>query len=607
VPTKLGATSLGDGRTEFLVWAPLRERMRVAWGRTSERPRSHGDQLPSIEMEARDNGYFHAVADDVVPGARYRYGLDRDLWLPDPASRSQPDGVFGASEVVDPLAFMWDDAAWTPPLLEEYVIYELHVGTFTREGTFGAIVPHLDGLAALGVTAIELMPVGQFPGTRNWGYDGVFPYAAQDSYGGPHGLARLVNECHRRGLAVVLDVIHNHIGPEGNVHGEFGPYFTARYRTPWGPAMNFDGPGSDEVRRYFIENALRWSDEFHVDALRLDAVQGIVDTSARSFLEELSEAADEHAGPLLLIAESDHNDRRVVTPRANGGLGLHAQWSDDFHHSMHALLTGERQGPYADFGSLAHLAAAYRDGFVYSGQFSSFRGRRFGSSSRDIPGERLVVFGQNHDQVGNRPRGERLSQLVDLESARLAAGLTLLAPYVPLLFMGEEYGELAPFHYFVSHTDPELIEDVRRGRGEEFAAFGWTEDSPDPQDETTFNVSKLDHGLKDKEPHRSLAALSRELLHLRKTDPALRSLDKRAMDVSVAGEILQVRRRMREHETVILFNTGPEEAVVAWPGGDWCMLLDSSDPRWSGDQGAAVAPGRLARRSFVVFSKEGLR
>ena len=597
MPTKLGATSLGDGRTEFLVWAPKPDLVELHLLTPEDRV---------VEMATLERGYRRAVVDRVDPGATYRYRLDGHEY-PDPASRYQPAGVHGPSSVIDARAFVWDDIGWTPPLLEEYVIYELHVGTLTQEGTFDAIVPHLDGLAALGLTAIELMPVGQFSGTRNWGYDGVFPYAAQDSYGGPHGLASLVSECHRRGLAVVLDVIHNHIGPEGNVLGEFGPYFTTRYRTPWGPAMNFDGPGSDEVRRYFIENALRWSDEFHVDALRLDAIQGIVDTSARSFLEELSEAVDQHARPLLLFAETDQNDRRIVTPRANGGLGLHAQWSDDFHHAMHALLTGERRGPSADFGSLEHLAAAYRDGFVYSGQFSSFRGRRFGSSSRDIPGERLVVFGQNHDQVGNRPRGERLSQLVDLETAKLAAGLTLLAPYVPLLFMGEEYGELAPFHYFVSHADPELIENVRRGRGEEFAAFGWVEDSPDPQDEATFNASKLDHGLEDKEPHRSLSALYRELLRLRKTDPALRSLDKRAMDVSVGGEVLQVRRWMREHEAVILFNTGPENAVVTLPEGEWCMIFDSSDPRWASRQVAAGAPGRVAGRSFVAFSREGPR
>ena len=536
------------------------------------------------------------MVEDVDPGATYRFRLDGEE-LADPASRFQPE-VHGPSEVVDPGSFEWDDAAWTPPPLAEYVLYELHAGTFTPEGTFEAIVPHLDELADLGVTAVELMPVAQFPGSRNWGYDGVFPYAVQASYGGPEGLARLVNECHRRGLAVVLDVVYNHIGPEGNVLADYGPYFASWYRTPWGEAMNFDGPGSDEVRRYFIDNALRWSSEYHVDALRLDAIHGIVDASAHPFLEELSEAVDGHDRPLTLIAETDQNDRRIVSPRDRGGLGLHAQWNDDFHHALHAYLTGERQGYYLDFGSLDRLTTAYRDGFVYSGQYSTFRGRRFGSSSGDIPGERLVVFDQNHDQVGNRFLGERLSSLVDLETAKLAAGLTLLAPYVPLLFMGEEYAELAPFNYFVSHTDPQLVENVRAGRAREFAAFGWREPAPDPQSEATFEASRLDHGLKDKEPHRSMLALYRELLRLRRTHPALNRLDKTRTEVRTAGDVLEIRRWSDAAEVLSVFNAGQRDEPG--PGPEWRLVLDSSDERFAGP-GIAEA---IRPRSSRVHERE---
>ena len=584
MPTKLGANYLGDGRTEFLVWAPRPDRVEIVLdGRV-------------VETETIERGYRRAVVEDVDPGATYRFRLDGEE-LADPASRFQPE-VHGPSEVVDPGSFEWDDAAWTPPPLAEYVLYELHVGTFTPEGTFEAIVPHLDELADLGVTAVELMPVAQFPGSRNWGYDGVFPYAVQASYGGPEGLARLVNECHRRGLAVVLDVVYNHIGPEGNVLADYGPYFASWYRTPWGEAMNFDGPGSDEVRRFFVENALRWSSEYHVDGLRLDAIHGIVDASAHPFLQELSEAVDGHDRPLTLIAETDQNDRRIVSPRDRGGLGLHAQWNDDFHHALHAYLTGERQGYYLDFGSLDRLTTAYRDGFVYSGQYSTFRGRRFGSSSGDIPGERLVVFDQNHDQVGNRFLGERLSSLVDLETAKLAAGLTLLAPYVPLLFMGEEYAELAPFNYFVSHTDPQLVENVRAGRAREFAAFGWREPAPDPQSEATFEASRLDHGLKDKEPHRSMLALYRELLRLRRTHPALNRLDKTRTEVRTAGDVLEIRRWSDAAEVLSVFNAGQRDEPG--PGPEWRLVLDSSDERFAGP---GIA-GAIRRRSFRVHERK---
>jgi maltooligosyltrehalose trehalohydrolase len=359
------------------------------------------------------------------------------------------------------------------------------VGTFTPEGTFEAIIPHLDELRELGITAVELMPVAQFPGTRNWGYDGVYPFAVQNSYGGPEGLKRLVNACHGRGIAVVLDVVYNHLGPEGNYLWDFGPYFTDRYKTPWGSAINFDGPHSDPVRRLFIENALYWVTEFRMDGLRIDAVHGILDFSAYPFLEELASAVHEKAERLnrrvYVIAESDLNDTRVIRSRELGGYGLDAQWNDDFHHALHTLLTEDQTGYYQDFGRLGDLVKAFREGFVCSGQYSSYRRRRHGNSSRDIPAGCFVVFAQNHDQVGNRMRGERLSQLVCRERMKLAAGVVFLSPFIPLLFMGEEYGETAPFPYFISHSDADLVEAVRRGRREEFAAFGWSQEPPDPQ------------------------------------------------------------------------------------------------------------------------------
>lgn len=434
----LGAASLGDGRCRFTVWAPAAEKVEVRL--LTPRPRV-------ATLDRGGQGYHHGVLEGVERGSLYVYRLDGGPERADPASRSQPQGVHGPSEVVDP-QFPWEDVSWVGPRLQDYILYELHVGTFTREGTFDAIIPHLTDLRELGVTAIELMPVAQFPGTRNWGYDGVFPFAVQDSYGGPAGLKRLVNACHREGLAVVLDVVYNHLGPEGNTLGDFGPYFSERYRSPWGPALNFDGPGSDEVRRFFIENALAWITDYHVDALRLDALHAILDLSAYPFLAELAAAVRERAARLhrrvYLIAESDLNDPKLVRPPEVGGYGLDAQWNDDFHHALHALLTGERTGYYEDFGTVAHLARAFTEGYVYTGQYSVYRRRRHGVPARALPAHAFAVFAQNHDQVGNRMRGERLSALVPFEALKLAAAVVLLSPYLPLLFMGEEYGETAP-------------------------------------------------------------------------------------------------------------------------------------------------------------------
>ncbi len=376
------------------------------------------------------------------------------------------------------------------------IMYELHAGTFIPEGTFDAVIPGLDHLKDLGINATDIMPVAQFPGERNWGYDGVYPFAVQNSYGGPDGLKRIVNECHTKGIAVILDVIYNHLGPEGNYLRDYGPYFTDRYKTPWGQAINFDGPYSNEVRNFFIENALSWLKNYHIEGLRIDAIHGIYDMSAQPFLPELAERVEEFSQQegrkFYLIAESDLNNSYALRPRDSGGSGLDALWCDDFHHALHTLLTGETDGYYVDFGKIGHLVKSFREGFVYSGQYSAFRKRNHGNSSADIPPDRFVVFSQNHDQTGNRLKGERLSSLVSFESLKLAAGVVLLSPYIPLIFMGEEYGETAPFLFFISHSDPELIKAVRQGRKDEFKTFNWKDEPPDPQDIETFMRSKLD-------------------------------------------------------------------------------------------------------------------
>lgn len=605
-----GARSTADG-VDFRVWAPRAERLAVRLLGPG------GDRLVPLAPEAE--GYFRGQAAGAGAGDDYLYRFADGSERPDPASRWQPDGVHGPSRVVDPGGYPWRDQAWTGLELDDYLIYELHVGTFTPEGTFAALIPRLDALRELGITALQLMPVAQFPGRRNWGYDGVFPFAVQHSYGGPEGLKTLVDACHARGLAVILDVVYNHLGPEGNYLGCFGPYFTDRYRTPWGDAINFDGPGSDPVRHFVVSNALFWLREYHVDALRLDAVHGIFDFSARHILADLAEAVHRQARQLgcrvQVIAESDLNDVRLISPPDQGGYGLDAQWNDDFHHALHALLTGERQGYYADFGDLEQLATAYREGFVYSGQHSRYRRRRHGNSSAGRPPAQLVVFAQNHDQIGNRPQGERLAALVSPEKLRLAAGAVLLAPCLPLLFMGEEYGETAPFPYFIHHGDPELVAAVRRGRAEEFAAFAGQGVVPDPQAEATFRAARLDPWVADAGDHRRLLAFYRELLRLRRSLPALRRLSREGMTVALAGgEAVLVLQRQgpADHACLALFHFGPGTARVTLPLAlaPCRRQLDSAAPAWGGPgspaperlPGGAGAFVELAPWSFVLYA-----
>lgn len=602
----MGSTYRGGNLCDFLVWAPHAN--RVVLHLVSPRDRT-------VELKPGARGYYEAAVEGVEPGALYYYRLDGQPDRPDPASRFQPHGVHGATQVVLD-EFQWHDEGWRGRPLAELVFYELHAGAFTAEGTFDAVIPRLDDLVELGVTAIELLPVAQFPGGRNWGYDGVYPFAPQNSYGGPDGLKRLVDACHERGLAAALDVVYNHLGPEGNYFREFGPYFTDCHRTPWGAAMNFDSSGSDEVRRFFLENAVYWIEEFHFDALRFDAVHAIYDHSARPFVGQLAAAVDEVAGRLgrriYAIPENDLNDARLVLPREVGGFQFAAQWSDDFHHALHCLLTGESSGYYADFGGLAPLVKAFRNGYVYTGEYSPARGRSHGNSSERVEAGQLVVFLQNHDQVGNRRLGERIGHLISFEACKLAAGVLLLAPFVPLLFMGEEYGEDAPFLYFVSHSDGELIEAVRQGRAAEFADFRWQAEPPDPQAEETFLRSKLNHSLRHQGRHKLLWELYAELLRLRRTRPALAWLSKRDLEVEGFEDsgVLYCRRWREGDQAAAAFHFGGEETTIQLPlpAGRWTKELCSADRRWGGASDApdtieAGATVSLAPQSFVLLSR----
>jgi maltooligosyltrehalose trehalohydrolase len=599
----LGATLLPDRRCSFRVWAPAASRVEVRLGSAR------------IERLAREEqGHFSAILDDVEAGTPYLFRIDGGPERPDPASRLQSSGVHGPSRVVD-LGFDWQDAAWRGVPLTDYVIYELHVGTFSRAGTFAAIIPELARLKKLGINAIELMPVAQFPGVRNWGYDGVYPFAAQDSYGGPKGLQRLVDECHRAGLCVVLDVVYNHLGPEGNYLAEFGPYFTDRYQTPWGRALNFDGPHSEGVRRFFLENALMWFERFHVDALRLDAVHAIIDRSAKPFLEELADEVhrrgERHGRHWYLIAESDLNDPRIVRPSEVGGHGLDAMWCDDFHHAAHVLLTGEKAGYYADYGRLEDMARAFRSAMSSPGEWSEFRQRRHGRPAPDLKPQQCVVFTQNHDQVGNRLLGERLDTLIDFERQKLAAGITCLSRFIPLLFMGQEYGETAPFQYFINHGDEALVEAVRRGRREEFASFAEGGEAPDPAARETTEHCVLNPELRKVGRHAVLHRLYETLLGLRK------GLSSAAADDCLALEGRQVLLVQRPGVAwmVFAFSDAVQEVALPLPPGRWRRLVASADAEWDGPgcrspsviDSAGEVSLELRPHSFVVYGPERTR
>jgi maltooligosyltrehalose trehalohydrolase len=610
---KIGAVYLGQMRCSFTVWAPLKGKIEIVLY-----PFDSTSNVRRAGLRKGPRGYWHVQLDNVPPGTRYAWSIDGGKELPDPASHYQPDGVHNPSVVVDHSSFRWSDERWNGIPLESMILYELHVGTFSREGTFDAIIPRLNALHDVGINTIEIMPVAQFPGARNWGYDGVYPFAVHNTYGGPDGLKRFVDACHSEGMAVILDVVYNHLGPEGNYLALYAPYFTEKYATLWGSAINFDDAYSDEVRNYYFENALHWFEHYHIDGLRLDAVHAIFDASAKPFLQELAERTDEYSRAngktRFLIAESNLNDARLIRPRQHHGFGLDAQWNDDFHHSVRTILTGDRNGYYADFGSIDQLAKAIREGYVYTWEYSDFRKRRHGNSSADQPGERLVIFTQNHDQVGNRLHSERPSTVMSFEALKLAAGMMLMSPYVPMIFMGEEYAEETPFNYFISHSDPKLVDDVRQGRKEEFKRFAWAGEPPDPASEETFRNSILRWDCRTEGRHRAMVEFYRELIRLRRTHPALRRLDKQSMEVTIDRHMLTVRRWNGERAVLAMFNVSAETSppVSARDTVRWTKLLDSTDAAWAGLNNAQspeiLTTGKnvvLPAWSFVMYDRTG--
>ncbi|MBF0429799.1 MAG: malto-oligosyltrehalose trehalohydrolase, partial [Fibrobacteria bacterium] len=565
---------------DFHIWAPLQNQLKILID----------DQKEAVPMQQLEKGYWSLQAEQVKPGTRYQYHLDSGENRPDPASFFQPEGVHGPSEVVDHHSHTWKDGSWQNIPLEQYIIYEMHTGTFSPQGTFTGVREKLTVLKELGITAIELMPVAQFPGSRNWGYDGAHPFAVQNSYGGPQALKQLVDEAHALGLAVILDVVYNHMGPEGNYLGEYGHYYTGKYNTPWGKALNFDDAYSDEVRYYFIQNALYWMRHFHIDALRLDAVHAICDLGAKHFLAELAEAKAELSAetgrPFYLIAESNQNDPRMVTRLEKNGWGMDAQWSDDFHHCFHTVLSGELSGYYMDYGQPKQIQKVFEESFVYSGDYSPFRKCRYGRSAKGFPPSQFVVSVQNHDQTGNRMLGERLISLTSPEAARLAAGAMLLSSYLPMLFMGEEYAESAPFLYFISHGDKGLVKAVQEGRREEFNSFLWQGDPPDPQSTDTFEKCKLGWEQYKQPGPQAMFAYYKKLISLRKNLPHFLGKDfSRVHTTMQRSHVLTVTRGNLPRAVVLIMNLSDtaQTYVIDDFSGTAKVMIDSSDTWWGGD------------------------
>lgn len=598
--SECGALFQKDGDVRWRVWAPYAERVDLALLDSNGRA-THA-------MKPEEGGYFSFEKERVQNGQRYAYRLNGGPDRPDPASRWQPDGISRPSAVLRLDEFQWSDAGWNGIPRDALVFYELHVGTFTPEGTFDAVIPRLPALRELGVTAIEIMPVAQFSGTRNWGYDGVHPYAPQQSYGGPQGLQRLVDACHGCGLAVFLDVVFNHLGPEGNYLSDFGPYFTEHYRTPWGAAVNYDDRGSDHVRAFVLDNVRMWIRDYHFDGLRLDAIHAIYDLGTRHILRDIKDAADaaseDRGYAAQIVAESDLNDARILLPPERGGYGLDAQWSDDFHHAVHTCLTGERQGYYVDYGLPEQLVKSLTDTFVLDGGYSCSRDRCHGGSNGGLSGDRFVVCIQNHDQIGNRAAGDRLTTLLPPAAQRLAASLLLLAPHLPLLFMGEEYAEPRPFQFFCSFSDPTLIENVRAGRRREFEAFHKEGGQvPDPQAESTLETSRLSWSW-ELDPHRSgMRQLYQDVLRMRREWPALRNYMKRSArllrTVEPVLELIRGESGDNSEDTIrALFNLSALEQPIPEVAG--------SRLRWSSEAERYNGARRAARSERILLPYECL-
>lgn len=629
---RIGSHYTGDSGTTFCVWAPFKKDVEVHVVAPEER---------RIAMEQDEAGYWHAHDSGVFPGAEYFYVLDGRTDRPDPASRRQPRGVHGPSEVVRPVDLEVFDEDYTPPTLTDLIMYEIHVGTFTPEGTLDAAAAKLSYLNDLGVNAVELMPPAHFPGQRNWGYDGAYPFAVHTAYGGPAALTRFVEAAHAYGIAVYLDVVYNHLGPEGSYLSDFGPYFTTYYSTPWGNALNFDGPYSDPVRSFFIENLRQWLEDFHIDGLRLDAVHAMLDTGAVPILSELSKEAERISirtgRKRTLIAESLQNDSRVITPREHGGYGMDAEWLDDLHHSLHARVTGERAEYYIDFGSCEHIRKAFADAYVLSRTYSHYRKRTFGNSADERSAHQFLVYSQNHDQIGNRPKGDRLASMLDTETLKLLAGAVLLGPYTPMLFMGEEYGETRPFEYFVSHSDPDLIDAVRSGRAMEFAELFDRSEVPDPQSRSAFDRSRIDMDqAHNTERGRYLFATYKEMIRLRHAiaamppdEPTVHAVmgppqDRPAwftptdiplrarLSVEAQDDIIAIARSTAEGLVVLLLNFANEDREAHFEREEtfFRVLFDSSDEVWGGPgmkNGLHVQPAEpiwLNRASVLVLQED---
>lgn len=568
-----------DGKAHVQVWAPFASKV-VLRNETTDK------EFPLKKSKF----YWTLITEGLRVNDLYRFSLNDGNFLPDPASLSQPQGVFGPSQAIDISTFSWTDKSWTNHPLGDYVVYELHVGTFTREGTFDGVVSKLDYLKDLGITAIEIMPVAQFSGARNWGYDGVFPFAVQNSYGGAFAFQQMVDACHAKGIAVILDVVYNHFGPEGNVFEKYGRYLTEKYKTPWGKAINFDDAYCDPVREYFIQNALMWLNDFHVDALRLDAVHAIKDFSPKHIVDEMMEAVEKRnticGSEKYLIAEIDLNDSIFIRSKDDCGFGVNAQWIDEFHHALRVACGQEQTGYYADFSGVEDLAKAFRDGYVYTGQYSKERNRKFGTSTKGISGDKFVVFSQNHDQVGNRMMGERTAQLVSFELLKVMAAVVLVSPFVPLLFMGEEWAASSPFTYFVDFEDEELLENIQKGRAKEFEAFHADGKAPVPHAEETFLNAKLDWEEQNEARHKTMLAYYKKLIALRKNEPALKNYDRDWVEVFHDSEqgVLIVERSFKEQRLLCLFNFSKNQRTAHFDStaAPMHVLLSSCDKKWLG-------------------------
>ncbi len=564
---------------EFRIWAPRAHEMRL----------QVDGRAPVAMQGPEQRGWWKLNLKEAGPGSDYAFFIDKDSTAyPDPRSLWQPQGVHGASRVYDQQAFQWTDSNWHTPPLASAIIYELHIGTFSKEGTFDSAIKHLDYLVDLGITHVEVMPINEFAGDRGWGYDGVFLYAVFEPYGGPDGFKRFVDACHAKNLAVLLDVVYNHFGPVGNYTGKFGPYLTDKYHTPWGAAVNFNESGSDEVRRFFLDNALMWLREYHCDGLRLDATHEYIDRSAVHFMEQLSAEVERLGNTLnkrfVLIAESDLNDPKFVRPREGHGYGMDAQWSDDFHHALFTLLWSDPgRGYYDDFGSMDDLVKSLRAAFVYDGKFSRYRHHTHGRPVEGLSAHHFIGYIQNHDQVGNRAAGERLEHLVGLEASKVALGLVLMAPFIPMLWMGEEFAASNPFQYFADHEEEEMRRLVCEGRKRDFAAFGWNEDEvPDPESRETFDRSKLNWSEVHEGEHAEMLAWVKECIKLRRCTVDLNDGDFGHTEVSCTSEDKALI--LRRGSVRVLMNVGEAEVRLAAREGEAMKLASRPEVKIESDQ-----------------------